>query len=312
MDQHLHLSGALPINFFWLLYGDKIPAEIATNFEEFKTKIQNFGNTLEDFLTSVHILDKIQSHIPIRDQVRDAFLNNENGTQIRFNPIKRIPNYETYNYDDLEEKTQFIVERSIEALEIAKKCSKKNSALILCMGRDLSLFQNEIILRTAIKFKTRGIIGIDLAGQYDWRNRDSYDEFYKTAKKYRLITTIHAGEEFSNKTEEELEWVLNTIKPDRIGHGIQIYRYPKLVKLALKQKISFEICPSSNFSINAITPHNLYLLLSYFLTLGISFNICTDSRTLLDTTLLKENKKIKDIFIKYHPINDYELFFDRF
>jgi len=312
MDQHLHLSGAIPINYFWKLYGDKIPSEVATNFEEFKIKIQKYSNNLEDFLTSVHILDKIQSHIPIRDQVRDAFLSNNNGTQIRFNPIKRIPDYDNYNYDDLEEKTHFIVERSIEALNCAKKLSKENSSLILCMGRDLSLLQNEIILNTAIKHKNSGIAGIDLAGKYDWRNKEHYNNFYKTAKMHGLLTTIHAGEEFSNKTEEELEWVLNSIRPDRIGHGIQIYHYPHLIKLAKKLKISFEICPSSNFSINAISPKDLYGLINNFITQNVQFNICTDSRTLLDTTIEKERKVIKDLFIQFHPLNDYEQFFYQF
>ena len=38
------------------------------------------------------------------------------------------------------------------------------AGLIFCLAREFSLELNEILVKKAIKYQTRGVVGIDLAG----------------------------------------------------------------------------------------------------------------------------------------------------
>src|SRR5207237_556092 len=75
----------------------------------------------------------------------------------------------------------------------------------------------------AIRWAPRGIVGVDVAGPRPRGERYAYRElqpFVEEARDAGLGVTIHVGEEGGDAGVEELAEVIETLRPDRIGHGI--------------------------------------------------------------------------------------------
>jgi adenosine deaminase len=62
----------------------------------------------------------------------------------------------------------------------------------------------------------------------------------------------HCGETFNPWIEEELAYILETLRLKRLGHGIQLHRFPALMKIASAQGTELEICISSNFATRVV------------------------------------------------------------
>src|SRR5207253_1182283 len=68
----------------------------------------------------------------------------------------------------------------------------------------------------------------------------------------RLGVTIHVGEEGEEHAAAELREVIETLRPDRIGHGILAAREPELMAALHEAEIVLEICPTSNLLTRAL------------------------------------------------------------
>ena len=64
--------------------------------------------------------------------------------------------------------------------------------------------------------------------------------------------TIHVGEEGGQHGIDEVAEVIETLAPDRIGHGILAARHPELMAGLREQEIVLEICPTSNLLTRAL------------------------------------------------------------
>src|SRR4029450_693293 len=98
------------------------------------------------------------------------------------------------------------------------------AGLILMMDRTFSELQNEIIVEKAIRYAPRGVVGIDIAGPrpvtdgpYPYRDLAPLVEQARSAG---LGVTIHVGEEGGDHGIAEIRDVVDSLRPERIGHGI--------------------------------------------------------------------------------------------
>ena len=93
----------------------------------------------------------------------------------------------------------------------------------LRLDRTFSREQNEIIVEKAIRYASRGIVGVDIAGPRPNGGRYRYADLaplVETAREAGLGVTIHVGEEGEEHGIAEIGEVAETLRPDRIGHGI--------------------------------------------------------------------------------------------
>ena len=74
------------------------------------------------------------------------------------------------------------------------------AGLIFCLAREFDHALNAIILEKAIRYRHRGVVGIDLAGtetqalERDGSQLDLYSELFARARMAGLKTTVHTGE----------------------------------------------------------------------------------------------------------------------
>lgn len=296
-DLHLHLSGATsPVVLFEMVNETGIKMK-TRNYREFVNAITmdpNKVKSLEDYLHVNHIIDETQSspravELSFYDSYKNAFLNGCSYLELRWNPYKRSQNFKI----DLDK----LVVAARGGYERANSTFGIDGSMIFCMGRDCTEEQNEGIFKKAIQYYKRGVIGIDVAGpETKIHLKPEFEEYYKIANAIGLMTTIHCGETYYEGVEDTLATVIESYKPKRIGHGIQIHRYPKLMKLASRMSILFEICISSNLMTRAVPKKEDFLtIFKRFEEYGIRYTICTDATFSLNTNIANENMLYQSI-----------------
>jgi adenosine deaminase len=166
------------------------------------------------------------------------------------------------------------------------------AGLILMMDRTFSAQQNSVIVEKAIRYAPRGIVGIDIAGPRPGGRRFDYTalaEHVEAARDAGLGVTIHVGEEGGRYGLEEITEVVESLRPDRIGHGILAAQDPELMTTLREAGVTLEVCPTSNLLTKALAGEDeVRATFRAFLDHGVAFTIATDGPEMMRTHLRDE------------------------
>jgi adenosine deaminase len=181
------------------------------------------------------------------------------------------------------------------------------AGLILMMDRTFDERQNQIIVEKAIRYRGRGIVGIDIAGPRPGGTRYQYAHLAPLVDEARaagLGITIHVGEEGGDHGVDEIAEVIEALRPDRIGHGILAAREPRLMTELREREIVLEICPTSNLLTKAL-PDEAAVRLTFraFVENGVRFTIATDGPEMMRTHLRDE----LELLLRIGALDDDEL-----
>jgi len=161
------------------------------------------------------------------------------------------------------------------------------AGMMLLLDRRLPKEVNAIIVKKAIKYRSRGVVGIDIAGPLkDSFRYEDYADLYSTAQDAGLKTTVHTGED---GTAEEMAKVVSVLPLNRLNHGFRAYTDPKLMEVVRKKDLTMCLCPTSNMSVGFIkNGAHLKEVLQTLWKHGVKFCINTDNPSMLRTNLTKE------------------------
>ena len=159
------------------------------------------------------------------------------------------------------------------------------------------------------------VVGIDLAGAEKGYPPIAHREAYEIAGRNFLHKTVHAGEAFG---PESIYQAVTELGADRIGHGKSLFNpqaisdpeivdkelyISDLVQFIADRRITVEVCLSSNMQtdpgIRDLKDHPFRLMLEN----RLSCTLCTDNRTVSDTTVTDEYMKA----MKFFDISDAQL-----
>ncbi|MHB8872978.1 MAG: amidohydrolase family protein [Myxococcaceae bacterium] len=296
IDLHIHVGGAVAPHILWSIahqQGFKLPVKNYFEFVELITARAGKVSSLEDYLKIMHTwTEKIQSSPgAIERSVYEVIGKEYRGSQVtqielRFNPMKRNLNSEL----DLDH----IIHAAIRGMDRAVLEYGVKAGLIFCLGRELDHRLNGIILDKAIKYRSRGVCGIDLAGTeknaLELRPElvPQYEDLFARAREAGLKTTVHTGETAGTGADGVMA-VVERLKPHRIGHGIRAAYDESAMKVLREKDVVLELCPTSNLHTRAVK--NLAELEHIIRTLWdrkVKFTINTDGPYLLDTDMHTE------------------------
>ena len=166
------------------------------------------------------------------------------------------------------------------------------AGLILMMDRTFTAEQNEVIVEKAIRYASRGIVGVDIAGPRPAPGRYPYGQLaplVEMARTAGLGITIHVGEEGGRTGVEEIREVVEVLRPDRIGHGILAAQDEATMALLRDAGTVLEICPSSNLLTRALADEDaLRDTCRALADAGVRFTIATDGPEMMRTHLQDE------------------------
>jgi adenosine deaminase len=155
--------------------------------------------------------------------------------------------------------------------------------VIVCLFRSLPIEVNTAMLDAAIRFRERGVVGIDLAGDEGEVPLDKFAELYRRAADAGLSRTVHAGEVAGGK---DLALALE-LGVDRIGHAKYIEAEPGLFEQVLRRGIGLEVNLTSNHRTGAIATFAEHPAKRWF-DAGAAISVSTDDPGVFGITLTGE------------------------
>ncbi|MEW5849144.1 MAG: adenosine deaminase [Myxococcota bacterium] len=301
-DLHIHVGGAVAPHILFSIahqQGFKLPVRDYWSFVDMITVRADRVHNLDDYLKIMHEwTEKIQSspsaiHRSVYEIIGKEYRSSRVTTmELRFNPMKRNLGGER----DLDHIIQAAIHGMDDAcLEYGTRC-----ALVFCLAREFSIELNEIIVNKAIKYRDRGVVGIDLAGpesmNVELRVRDAglYEGLFAKARAAGLKTTVHTGET-PHTSGEGVIAVLRHLKPNRIGHGIRAAYNQEALEMVRDSGVVLELCPTSNLHTKAVKDLSEFgHIVKVFKQNRVPFTINTDGPYLLDTNLAQESTLLMD------------------
>lgn len=299
-ELHSHLGASVAPPILWSIAHDqgiKLPTKDYWEFEDMVVIKKPFEDTLK---SGVRLLDDnyyklcelIQSSPEalspaVRRVIGGAYRqNNVVLHELRFNPAKRNRAGER----DLD----YIILSVLSGIERAMlEYPEVRAGIIFELDRDFDYKLNKTLYKKALKYQSRGVIGIDVAGPQNKKFiMADYVDLFTDAKKRGFGVTIHTGEEGDTA---EMRLVVEKIKPHRIGHGLKASRDKELMAMLVEQGIALELCPTSNLNIGILENwEELKKVYRALFEAGVMLTINTDGPEMHNTNLTHEFALLKE------------------
>lgn len=289
-ELHFHLGQSVEPHILWAIaheQGIKLPSKDYWEFFDLVT-LNKEKVTWDDYHKLFHLTELIQSspvsmERTLYEVISGAYrASNITLQEPGFNPL--------YRNREGERDLDMIILAALRGMERALvEFPAIRAGLILMLDRRLPKDINAIIVKKAIKYRSRGVVGIDIAGPlpkdktFDYAD---YADLYEEARANGLKTTVHTGED---GTAEEMNYVLDHLPLDRLNHGFRAYTDPKLMEKVAKKNLTMCLCPTSNFSVGFIKDGDHFReIIQTLWKAGVKFCMNTDNPSMLKTNLRKE------------------------
>jgi adenosine deaminase len=297
-ELHAHLGGGVDAATMWELaheQGIKLPYRDYWEFAA-ATNVGAGTDGLAGLDRIYHLTELIQSSPEgvfraVHGMISGGYRSQRITThEVRFNPAKRNRGGER----DLDA----IVMAAVHGIDRAALEYPVRAGLILMMDRTFDPDLNGAIVERAIRFRSRGVVAIDIAGPRPGGSGPPYPyrdlaPLVARARDAGLGVTLHAGEEGVNAPDpgpyvEEMRQALE-LGADRIGHGIIVAMEPRLLELALERRVVLEICPTSNVRTGAVRDEEQMAEIVFGLeAAGVPLVVATDGPEMIGTRLRAE------------------------
>lgn len=277
-ELHAHLGSSVSPPVLWQIAHDmgvKLPKEEYQDFFNFVTLSPERPMPLSEYFDTIYhpILDRLSSgtlavEAAVYSTMSGAYRNGISLIELRTNPMKHNLNAEV----DLDHLIMAMLRGMERALLEHKKLS---AGLIFCIAREYDYERNVKIIEKAIKYHSRGVVGIDVAGPgVEGFDLKPYKDVFQSARAAGLGITVHSGEALD---ANDMWDALNYLEPDRIGHGILASQDDALMDELKRRGVVLEVCPLSNIVTTAAKDiEEIRTIIRKFVDHGVSFTINTD------------------------------------
>ena len=287
-ELHCHLGGAVAPAIMWGIahsQGIRLPTKDYWAFRDMITVSARHGRSFDGYLELFHWTELIQSsplavERSVYEVVGGAYRkNNVTTVELRFNPMKRNRGGE----QDLDH----IISAATRGMDRAQLEYPVTPGLILCLDRAFPYQLNEIIAEKAIAYRTKGVVGIDIAGpESDGFKPADYKRLFERCRRQGLGTTVHTGE---SGPVEEIAEVIAALEPTRLGHGVKAAYDPRTMAMIRERGITLELCPTSNLNTRVVSGWDEFRwIFDTFRRNGVRYTINTDGPEMLKTYIRDE------------------------
>jgi adenosine deaminase len=282
IDLHLHLDGAIRVPTIAELgdeLGIKLPTYDPKKLAKF-VQVDRDCRSLTDFLKRFEVFYPILPFAKTQERIayelcEDCARDNVIYFETRFAPA--LAANESFSMEDA-------VVAALEGLRRGQRDFNVKCGLILCCYRSITPQQNVETVKLAHKYRDKGVVGIDLAGDELHFPAAPHAEAFALAGKLDIPVTIHAGE--GGKPENIREAVFDH-GATRIGHGVALEKDSELLKRVRDRGTTFEICLTSNLqtcSVPSVAKHPF----KKFLDEKVRLTLNTDDPAISNITLTDE------------------------
>ena len=231
----------------------QVVAELAARYRG-TTSVPDDPDRLTDFFTFRDFAHFIDVYLSVVDLIRDA----EDVRALTIG-VARDMARQNIRYAELTVTPYSSVRRGIpgvafmEAIEDARKVAESELGVVLRWCFDIpgeaGLESAEETARLALDLAPQGLVSFGLGGPEIGVPRPQFKPYFDRARAAGLHSVPHAGE----TTGPQTVWdALRELGAERIGHGTQAVRDPRLVEYLGEYRIPLEVCPTSNIATRAV------------------------------------------------------------
>ncbi|MBI3243847.1 MAG: adenosine deaminase [Chloroflexi bacterium] len=156
--------------------------------------------------------------------------------------------------------------------------------LTIDIAREVSPDDGLISADWAIRGLGNGVTGFGLGGNEVGNPPEKHKPAFDRARAAGLASLPHAGETVG---PESIWGALNSLKAERIGHGVRCLEDPKLIDELRARQIPLEVCPTSNVCLK-VAPSLAEHPLPKLLEAGLYVTLNSDDPPMFNTTLTDE------------------------
>ncbi len=291
-ELHIHLGSAADAAILYSIahaQGIRLPVNGFWKFVEMVTATPDQVSTFEEYLDLFYWTELLQSSPEALQSVTHAVISslyrhvNVDLVELRYCPAKRNRGGER----DLDH----IIVASLQGMQRALlEYGEVQAGIILCADRSLAPEVNEAIFAKAARYRSIGVVGVDLAGPVSNRfgSLSEMQPLFARAHAAGLGVTIHTGE---MGDADEVWQALEYARPQRIGHGVRAVDDPALLERLAADGVVLELCPTSNLRTSVVRDlAHWRRIIDALRDYGVPFTINTDGPEMLQTDLYRERE----------------------
>jgi adenosine deaminase len=280
-ELHCHLDGSVRPETLLELGREHhvpMPADDVDALREYMT-VRDARN-LEDYLTRFDVTLSVMQTADALDRIAYELAADAAADGVRYIEVRFSPVLNTRHALSLGEA----VEAPLRGLERAEREHGIVGRLIICALRNLSPGISLELARLAVAYRTRGVVGFDLAGPELGHPASAHAEAFAYARQHELACTCHAGE---GAGPDSVRDAVHVCGAQRIGHATHLIEDASLTQYVNDGRIALETCLTSNVQTRAAASYEAHPLRRYF-DAGLVVVLNTDNRLMSDTTLTDE------------------------
>jgi adenosine deaminase len=147
-------------------------------------------------------------------------------------------------------------------------------------------------LKTALRYRDRGVIGFGLGGD-ERHPPELFAEVFHAAVESGLHSVPHAGEITGPNS---IRGAVTALRAERIGHGISVLQDAALVEELKSRRIALEVCLTSNVAIPALVPSIEHHPLPRLIDAGLTVTLNSDTPAIFSAPIASEYRLARDTF----------------
>ena len=286
LDLHLHLDGSVPPETLFQLakeQGVPVPGETLAGYLEYIRRCAQCGSVneyLKMFDLPVAVMQDGNSLTRVtRELICLLYRQNLAYAEIRF-----APQLHTRKGLSQAEAVEAVLAGREQGL---KECPGFDVGILCCMmciGPETANWkENAETVEVTRAYLDRGVVGLDLAGAEGIVPLKNFAPLFQRAAELGIPCTCHAGDSQGPDTVRDAM----DFGARRIGHGHHIYDDPELVRRAIREGITIEVCPTSNIQCMSQPSYGQHPA-KKLLDMGLNVTINTDNMTFAGVDLEAE------------------------
>ena len=286
LDLHLHLDGSVPPETLFQLakeQGVPVPGETLAGYLEYIRRCAQCGSVneyLKMFDLPVAVMQDGNSLTRVTRELI-CLLHRQN---LAYAEIRFAPQLHTHKGLSQAGAVEAVLAGREQGL---KECPGFNVGILCCMmciGPETANWkENAETVEVTHAYLDRGVVGLDLAGAEGIVPLKNFAPLFQRAAELGIPCTCHAGDSQGPDTVRDAM----DFGARRIGHGHHIYDDPELVRRAIREGITIEVCPTSNIQCMTQPSYGQHPA-KKLLDMGLNVTINTDNMTFAGVDLEAE------------------------
>jgi adenosine deaminase len=289
VDLHQHVDGSIPAEVTWELmkHYRLHPADSLDEMRRFLEIQEGEEGTLLAYLDKMHYPLWVTQFYENISKVVEAICLAATASGVQTLELRYAPLIHTY--------AGLTPRQSIRAAlsgmnHARRKHPRMKLGLIVISMRQHGPHIAKILARQALAeaqhlHERTGVVGFDIAGPERGNPPRLFRSAFEVARLGRLGLTAHAGED----APADYVWqAVDELGIDRVGHACTAAQDAELVKRLARDRITVEVCLSSNYHTGAVQRGAIHPLRT-FVEAGVPVALCCDNSTVSRTNAVQES-----------------------